>query len=219
MCGRYTLRSSPKAIAEAFGLAALPDLRPRYNIAPTQQVLTILLDHGKRQAQLRRWGLVPSWAKDPSIGYKLINARAGGVADKPSFRSAFKRGRCLVVADGFYEWKKIGKAKQPYFIRLKTEKPFAFAGLCEHWHRDDETIDSCSLITTEPNELMATIHDRMPAILPPEAYDARLDPEFEGKEKLPALLRPFPVDELTAYAVNSVVNNARNETPDCIAPV
>ena len=216
MCGRFTLRTSPQAIAKAFQLADLPAFTPRYNIAPTQQVLAIQLQDERREAKFLHWGLIPSWADDPKIGNRLINARADGVASKPSFRSAFKRSRCLVVADGFYEWQKAGKAKQPYFIRLKTDQPFAFAGLAEHWRRGEQAIDSCTLITTEPNELMADIHDRMPVILSPDDYDLWLDPEFQDKEKLQSLLRPYPADELAAYPVSTVVNNPRNEKPECV---
>ncbi len=218
MCGRYTLRSSPRAIAEAFGLTYLPDLQPRYNVAPTQQVLAIQQRDGKRQGSLLHWGLIPSWADDPAIGNRMINARAESVADKPSFRSAFKKSRCLVAADGFYEWQKTGKAKQPYYIRLKKDQPFAFAGLAEHWHRGEQTIDSCAIITTAANELMAEIHDRMPVILAPDDYDAWLDPEGNEKEKLLALLRPFPAGEMTAFPTSTLVNSPRNERPACIEP-
>jgi putative SOS response-associated peptidase YedK len=218
MCGRFTLRTSAQEVAKTFGLLEVPDLRLRYNVAPTQQVLTITLQDGKRQGRLRRWGLVPSWADDPKIGYRMINARAETVADKPAFRSAFKRSRCLVVADGFYEWKKGAdtKTKQPYYIRLKKDRPFAFAGLAEHWTRNGEAIDSCTLITTDPNELMAEIHDRMPVILPPEDYDLWLDPEFEGKEKLLSLLRPYPADEMKAYPISALVNSPKNDVAACI---
>ena len=218
MCGRFTLRTSTKDIVAAFSLIDAPDLKPRYNIAPTQQIAAIKLDPetGTRQLSMCRWGLIPSWADDPSIGYKMINARAETVAVKPVYRSAFKKGRCLIVADGFYEWKKNGKNKQPFFIRLKDDKPFAFAGLSEHWHRGDQTIDSATIITTEPNELMESIHDRMPVILSPENYDLWLDPEFHGQEKLLEMLRPYPAEDMQAYPVNTVVNNPRNETRGCI---
>jgi putative SOS response-associated peptidase YedK len=219
MCGRFTLRSSPRAVAEAFGLAEFPLFEPRYNIAPTQPVAAIRLQNGRRQLSFLQWGLIPSWADDPSIGNRMINARAEGVADKPSFRSAFKKSRCLIVADGFYEWQKVGKAKQPYYIRLQDERPFAFAGLAEHWRRGDQSIDSCTVITTEANELMADIHDRMPVILSPDDYEFWLDPEFQGKEKLLSLLRPFPADELTAYPVSAIVNSPRNEKAECVVPV
>jgi putative SOS response-associated peptidase YedK len=218
MCGRFTLRVSPQAVAETFDLADVPEFMPRYNVAPTQQVLAIRLKEGKRQTSFHHWGLIPSWADDPKIGNRMINARADGVAVKPSFRSAFKRGRCLIVADGFYEWKKTGAAKQPFYIRLKNDRPFAFAGLAEHWHRDDKAIDSATIITTEPNELTAAVHDRMPVILRPDDYDLWLDPEFEGKEKLQSLLRPYPAGEMTAFPVSTIVNSPRNENSSCIDP-
>lgn len=218
MCGRFTLRTSPQEVAKTFQLADadVPLFSPRYNIAPTQQVLAIRLRDGKRQASFLHWGLIPSWASDPSVGNRMINARGESVADKPSFRSAFNRSRCLVVTDGFYEWQKTGKAKQPFFIRLKKDQPFAFAGLAEHWHRGDQTIDSCTLITTDANDLMADIHDRMPVILSPADYDLWLDPEFQDKAKLQSLLRPYLDGEMTAYPVSTIVNNPRNETAACI---
>jgi putative SOS response-associated peptidase YedK len=219
-CGRFTLKTPAKDIAEAFGLAGeLPLFTPRFNIAPTQQVAAIQLHDGKRELSFLHWGLIPSWADDPSIGNRMINARADGVADKPSFRSAFKKGRCLVVADGFYEWKKSGTKKQPYFIRLKDERPFTFAGLSEHWHRDDQTIDFCTIITTDPNDLMADIHDRMPVILPSEDYDLWLDPEFQDKAKLLSMLKPYPADEMTAYPVSTLVNSPKNEKKECVESV
>jgi len=218
VCGRYTLRSNPKAVAEAFGLDDVPIFELRYNIAPTQNVSAIQLKDGKRHLSFLHWGLIPSWADDPAIGNRMINARADGVADKPSFRSAFKKRRCLIVADGFFEWKKEGKAKQPFLITLKSGKPFAFAGLAEHWHRGDQVIDSCTIITTEPNELMADIHDRMPVILPPADYDLWLDQDFQGKEKLLAMLGSYPADEMKGGPVSTVVNNPRNEKPECVDP-
>lgn len=218
MCGRFTLRTSTKAIVEAFGLAEAPDFKPRFNIAPTQQIAAIKLDTetGTRQLSMFRWGLIPSWVDDPSIGNRMINARAESVAMKPAYRSAFKKGRCLVVADGFYEWKKVGKNKQPFFIRLKDDEPFAFAGLSEHWHRGDQIIDSCAIITTDANELMAGIHDRMPVILSPEDYELWLEPDFHGQGKLLEMLKPYPADWMEAYPVSTVVNNPRNETKECI---
>ena len=217
MCGRFTLRTTPQEVAKAFDLGEAPDFRLRYNVSPTQQVLAIRLDDGNRSARFHRWGLIPSWADDPKIGYRMINARSETVADKPSYRSAFKRGRCLIVADGFYEWKKGGKTKQPFFIKLKSDRPFAFAGLAEKWSRNGgETIESCTIVTTEPNELMAGIHDRMPVILPPDAYDPWLDPEFEGKEKLLSMLRPYPADEMTAFPIGTLVNSPKNDVAACI---
>ena len=203
------------AILDQFALEAAIEWDARYNIAPSQNVMTVSLDHGKRVAVLRRWGLVPSWAADPKIGNSLINARAETVAEKPAFRSAFKRHRCLVIADGFYEWRNDGKTKQPFFIRMKNEMPFAFAGLAEHWAKE-KVIDSATIITTEPNELMASIHDRMPVILPEMAYDLWLDPEFQGKEKLLSLLKPCSAEDLIATPVSTLVNSPRNEDSRCV---
>ena len=220
MCGRFTLRTTAGEVAEVFGLLDAFDLSARYNVAPSQSVLAIRLnaDH-KREPAFLKWGLIPSWAKKPSIGYKMINARSETVAEKPAFRSAFKRSRCLIVADGFYEWKKVGQAKQPFYIRLKHDRPFAFAGLAEHWQHDDKTIDSCTIITTGPNELMAGIHDRMPVILAPHDYNLWLDAEFKGQEKLQSLLRSYPADQMTAYAVSTIVNNPRNDMAECVVEV
>ena len=221
MCGRFTLRTPAKDIVKMFGLIEAPELKPRYNIAPTQQIVAIKLDpeSGTRQLSLLRWGLIPSWADDPSIGNRMINARADTVAVKPAFRSAFKKGRCLIVADGFYEWKKIGSTKQPFFVRLKDDEPFAFAGLSEHWHRGDQVIDSATIITTEGNEVMEGIHDRMPVILSPNDYDLWLEPDFHGQGKLLEMLKPYPAEEMTAYPVSTVVNNPRNEMKECVEVV
>lgn len=217
MCGRFTLRARANQIAEAFGTSDVPEFSSRYNIAPTQQVPTISLKDGKRHFSFRRWGLIPSWAKDEKIGNSLINARAETVAEKPAFRSAFKRSRCLIVTDGFYEWQKTDqKLKQPYFIHMKNDQPFAFAGLAERWKNGDEVLESCTVITTDPNPLMARLHDRMPVILPPEEYDLWLDPEFQGKEKLLSLLRPYSDEEMEAYPVSTTVNSPKNETASCL---
>jgi putative SOS response-associated peptidase YedK len=217
MCGRFTLRANLNRILQEFAVEAEADLRwePRFNVAPTQNVL-IVKDGG---LSLAKWGLVPAWANDAKIGNRLINARADTVADKPSFRSAFKKGRCLVVADGFYEWKKIGDRKQPYFIRLKDDRPFGFAGLAEHWRGDDKVIDSATIITTDANPLMAGIHDRMPVILPRESYGLWLDPEFKSKEELLSLLRPYPAEEMVAIPVSTLVNSPKNEDPCCVNPL
>ncbi len=167
-----------------------------------------------------RWGLIPSWAKDPAIGMKLINARAETVAEKPSFRKAFRQRRCLVLADGFYEWQQDGRMKQPYYIRMKDERPFAFAGLWEHWSSSEEqVIETCVLLTTEPNELMAPIHNRMPVIVNPEAYDPWLDQAVHDVPRLTSLLRPYPAEKMMANPVSRFVNNARVDDPRCIEPL
>lgn len=221
MCGRYTLLSSPKAIQEHFALDKAPDLGPRYNIAPTQQVAAIRRPDptSPRELVRLRWGLVPSWADDLSIGNRLINARAETVAGKPSFRSAFRSRRCLVVADGFYEWQRQGKNKQPFYFCLRDGKPFAFAGLWERWSRDDQVVESCTLITTEANERVQAVHDRMPVILPAIAYDAWLDPSATRPLELTHLLRPYPAGELVAHAVGARVNSPYNDDPTCIERV
>ncbi len=226
MCGRFTIRTAVKDVVAAFDLPeadaaeSLP-LFARYNVAPTQQVAAVRVNPigGARQLVPLRWGLVPSWADDPTIGNRMINARAETVASKPSFRGAFKSRRCLIVADGFYEWQKRGAAKQPYYIRLRDGGPFGFAGLWERWHREGQTIESCTIITTEANELMRPLHDRMPVIVPRSQYAAWLDPKTTGGEAIQKLLQPYPTDEMTAYPVSTVVNNPRNETAQCVAPL
>ena len=213
MCGRYTLRSNLKQLAGLFhvGDVHLPLFGPRYNIAPSQDVLAVRQPDGREFVELK-WGLVPSWAKDSKIGYRMINARCESIAEKPSFRSALKKRRCPIPADGFYEWKKIGaKTKQPYYVHLKEDQPFAFAGLWEHWKRDGEIIESCTIITTEANELMKPLHDRMPVILPAESYDEWLDPDNQEMEDLPKLLKPYPPEEMDAYPISTYVNSPKNQ--------
>src|SRR5262249_23720667 len=166
MCGRFTLRSSAHALKEVFPLFDGPDPEPRYNIAPTQEVLAVRqLPQAARPEFVRlRWGLIPHWADDPKVGYRMINARVETAASNPAFRTPFPQSRCLILADGFYEWKKTDGSKQPFYIRLKDDKPFAFAGLYDHWHKG-EPIDSCTILTTDANDLMQSLHDRMPVIL------------------------------------------------------
>lgn len=220
MCGRYTLTTKPNDLAKAFGLDATPeDLAPRYNIAPSQWV-PVITDTRPRRLEAFRWGLVPSWAKDPSIGHRMINARAETVAEKPSFRSAFRRRRCLIPADGFYEWRRDGKRKTPICIRRSDGAPFAFAGLWETWKpTSGEALHSCTIITTEPNALMATIHDRMPVILAPETYDLWLDSTIDDRDLLRGLLSPCPDSWLKYYVVSMLVNSPANDTPQCMEPI
>ncbi len=222
MCGRFTQTATPEVIAEQFHLDEPPLFKPRYNIAPSQQVVAIRLnaETAKRECVMLRWGLIPSWAKDPKIGNQCINAKAETVGVKPSFRSAFKKRRCLVIADGFYEWQVQGPRKQPVWIGLKNKHPFAFAGLWEHWSpKDGEPIESCTIITTQPNALMQSIHNRMPVILDAIDYAAWLDPAFQHVDILNALLRPFPAEHMTAFPVSTVVNNPRQDAPQCLEPV
>lgn len=220
MCGRFTLTRAADVVAELFELEDVPVLAPRYNIAPTQSVAAVRVpkDQPRRELSMLHWGLIPSWAKDREIGSRMINARAETVMEKPSFRNAFKSRRCLIVADGFYEWKKLADGKQPHLIRFRDGRPFAFAGLWEHWE-DPESgpVDSCTIITTEPNRLMSTLHNRMPVILPTSAYERWLDPGIKGDDKLAALLVPCGDQDLEAYPVGRQVNNPKNDVPACVA--
>jgi putative SOS response-associated peptidase YedK len=221
MCGRYVLRSRAEAIAEEFDLPDVPLLEPRYNIAPTQPVAAVRIDPQghEREFTALRWGLIPSWADDPALGNRMINARSDTVADKPAFRHAFKAKRCLIVADGFYEWMKLDGRKQPHFIHLKDDRPFAFAGLWDRWDKGGEPIESCTIITTDANELMAPIHDRMPVIIPKADYDLWLDPAIKDSRKLQPLLSPFDPDEMDAYPVSTLVNRPSNDVERCIERV
>ena len=219
MCGRYTLKTPINVLVEHFGIEEYPSsLVPSYNIAPTQEVAAVVEEDEKRKLEAFRWGLIPSWAKDPAIGNKMINSRAETVSEKPSFRSAFKKRRCLIVADGFYEWQKTDDGKQPYHFKMKDSSPFAFAGLWETWDKEGEEIRSCSIITTDANDLMSEIHHRMPVILPPENYEAWLDPGLEEKETLMDLLRPYPSDRMDAYPVSRRVNRPSNNEPGVVEP-
>ena len=218
MCGRFTLVSPFVAVTERFHAAAPQDFRPRYNIAPGQDVLCVIRD-GENRIEHLRWGLIPFWAKDPAIGNRLINVRAETVAEKPSFRSAFAKRRCLVVADGFYEWRPEGKRKVPVYVFLKSKKPFGFAGLYENWKDPGgREIRTCTIITTEANDLVRPIHDRMPVILPEGVEDRWLDPSEGSRERLQAILTPYPAGEMAAFDVTSIVNSAAHDAPDCITP-
>ncbi|MBD3882971.1 SOS response-associated peptidase [Phormidium tenue FACHB-886] len=219
MCGRFTLTQSAEAIAEHFELEESPFLAPRYNIAPTQPVAVVRAAQNDRQFTHLHWGLIPSWSKDPTMGARLINARAETVAEKPSFRSALKYRRCLIPADGFYEWQRIKDKKQPYWFGLDDRQPFAFAGLWEHWQSPDGSeIESCTIITTAANALMQSIHDRMPVILEPQDYEQWLDPAVQKGDRLQSLLRPYSDEAMLTYPVSTTVNNPRNDSPDCIEP-
>lgn len=219
MCGRFTLTATKQKLAEAFAGYEVPgELPPRYNIAPSQPI-AVVANNGQHRVELFRWGLIPAWAKDLSIGNQMINARAETLAEKASFKNAYKRRRCLILADGFYEWRKDGdRTKTPLYIRLASGQPFALAGLWELWHPGDEHILSCTIITTAPNELMAQIHNRMPVILPPQAYEQWLDPAERRPEELNHLLQPFPADLMTAYPVSKLVNSPKNDAPELVTP-
>ncbi len=217
MCGRYTLKTPVEALAERFGIEPA-HAASSYNIAPTQEVAAVLSENGVRALEMLRWGLIPSWADDPQIGSRMINARAETVPEKPSFRRAFRSRRCLILADGFYEWRKTGGGKQPHYIRMEDGSPFAFAGLWESWKNGRE-IRSCAIITTGANELVGEIHDRMPVILHPEDYDLWLNPDFDEKDPLATLLKPYPANEMEAYPVSRYVNSPSNDDPGCVQPV
>jgi putative SOS response-associated peptidase YedK len=220
MCGRYTLRQTREFLAEWFRLQILLHPHPRYNIAPTQKVPCIRINpHQKeREFTMLKWGLIPSWAKDPRIGNSLINARGETVTEKPAFRGPFRHRRCLVLADGFYEWKPEGQRKQPYFIRFRDDRPFAFAGLWEQWtNAKNATTESCTIITTEPNTILKPIHHRMPVILDPKDFDLWLDPSVQTLEKLRPLFQPPPAEDMEAVPVSLYVNDPGHDGPQCIA--
>ncbi len=220
MCGRFTLTVNIDTIAKAFGVAPTLDSSARYNVAPMQDVVTILRESEESVPHMEwlQWGLVPTWAKDETIGSKMINARAETLAEKPSFKRLLRNRRCLVVADGFYEWKKEGTAKTPMFITLQDGAPFAFAGLWDIWHGPDgRDIHSCTIITTQPNDLVATIHDRMPAILPAKAREMWLDTALHEEQALLPLLASYPADKMIARPVSRLVNNPKNEGAALIA--
>jgi putative SOS response-associated peptidase YedK len=220
MCGRFTLTVSADTIADFFGLAEVPVLSPRYNVAPTQSVLAVrhISAEAEREAVLLRWGLVPSWAKDARIGNQLLNARCETAAEKPAFRTALRRRRCLIPADGFYEWQRQDGGKQPFCFRMKDDRLFAFAGLWEHWQDPNgDVLETCTILTTEPNDLARPIHDRMPVILPTVSFAEWLDPRIQDSARVSPLLRPFPAEQMRVYPVSSWVNNPRHEDSRCMA--
>ena len=217
MCGRYTLSTPAGRLAEEFQLNdGAIDLTPSYNVAPTQEVAAILEEGGQRRLEMLRWGLVPSWADDPEIGVRMINARSETAPEKPSFRRAFRSKRCLIPADGFYEWKRENGGKQPYYFHMHDGRPFAFAGLWERWEKGGSLL-SCAILTTRANSVLEEIHDRMPVILPSGSYDAWLDPDAD-REQLIDLMIPYPGDDLETYPVSRFVNSPRNNDERCIEP-
>ena len=224
MCGRFALTAPASDIAEIFQIDVLPEVLPRYNVAPTTQVACIVEEDGHRKLEMFRWGLIPSWAKDKKVGYRMINARADTVASKPAYRSAFKRRRLLVLADGFYEWQKVGTGKAatkiPHLIQLKGGRPFAMAGLWERWTdpETDEEVRTCTIVTTSGNEMMKPIHDRMPVILPEERWDLWLDRSVEDKEVLQELLLSYPASEMQERPVSQSVGNVKNKGPEVQGP-
>jgi putative SOS response-associated peptidase YedK len=217
MCGRYTLSTPGGRLAEEFQLDSTVEVPPSYNVAPTQQVAAVIEDEEGRRLEMLRWGLVPSWADDPDIGARMINARSETAPEKPSFRRAFRGRRCLIAADGFYEWKREDGGKQPYYFRMQDGRPFAFAGLWESWDKGGGELLTCAILTTRPNSVAEEIHDRMPVILPHDAYNAWLDPDAD-KEELGELMIPYPGDDLETYPVSRFVNSPRNNDERCIEP-
>lgn len=230
MCGRFTLASDTEALSQTFFDFDVPvNLPPRYNISPTQDIAVIantstdtVESVDAKQVEFFHWGLIPSWAKDPKIGNRMINARSETLSEKPSFRNAYKHRRCLILADGYYEWQKIpgDRLKQPVYIRLKSQKPFALAGLWETWQSKemDEPLRSCTIITCPPNALLEKIHHRMPVILPQDAYAEWLASDEQLADSLQRLLIPYSDEEMEAYPVSRFVNRPTNDSPECIAP-
>jgi len=221
MCGRFTLTINPADLQDAFSNYNFPvRFAPRFNIAPSQPILAIPNDN-KLAADFFVWGLIPMWAKDPTIGSRLINARGETLAEKPSFRGSYRHKRCLILADGFYEWKSVGdkKTKTPYYIHMRDRQPFAMAGLWDSWESPDgSSLKTCTIITTTPNELMETIHDRMPVILHPRDYAKWLDVTPQTPENLQPLIKPFNADAMSAYPVSTLVNKPANDMPELVVP-
>lgn len=227
MCGRYTLVTHQEQLAEEFEILDVEAMLQRFNIAPTQMVpvVRVAADTHARRLDMLRWGLIPHWAKDPSIGSRMINARSEGAAEKPAFRVPLRRRRCLLPSTGFYEWKPPppgsarGSKKQPYYIRRADERVFAFAGLWDQWRdADGSAVESCTILTTAPNDLIRSLHDRMPLIVPREHYSLWLDPEVQEVEALTPVMRPFESAELVLYAVGTRVNKPTVDDPACIQP-
>jgi putative SOS response-associated peptidase YedK len=219
MCGRYSITSAPEAIRALFRFEETPDFPPRYNVAPTQPIPVVRLMDGKRRFALMRWGLVPSWVKDPGAFSLLINARGETVCDKPAFRNAMKYRRCLIPADGFYEWQAGARGKQPFYIRPKSGAPMAFAGLWETWiGPNGEELDTAAVVTTRANATLSPLHDRMPVIVPPDAFELWLDCTHVDARTAEALIAPAPDDQLEFWPVSTLVNRTANDHPGLMQP-
>lgn len=226
MCGRFNQTASAQKLKTSFAIKAFncdeAAITPRYNIAPSQDILVVRADlpRHERSASLMHWGLIPHWASDRHIAFRTINARAETIADKPSYRDAFKNRRCLIPATGFYEWQQLGRGKQPYHVRMRDAEPFAMAGVWEHWQDEQggDEIESCSIVVTTANSLMATIHERMPVILPRGAWNTWLNPDFFERKTLLSLLKPYPGDEMDLYPIDKAVNNPENDYSTLLTP-
>ena len=217
MCGRYAQRTDPKRLAREFKVAEVPEVEPRYNIAPTQAILGVVESADGREMKFYKWGLVPSWAKDKSIGARLINARSETIQEKPSFREAFKKRRCIIPADGFYEWQRTDGKKQPFFFRMQDERPFGFAGLWDRWEgTGGEVIHSCTILTTEANEVLRPVHDRMPVILHASDYELWLDGDVRKHNLVKELLQPYPAGEMIRYPVSMAINSVSRQGAELI---
>ncbi len=218
MCGRYAFYSPAEAVKRTFALDLLPELKPRYNIAPTQSVPALrVVEEGRRSLAMLHWGLVPHWAKERAIGNRMINARSETLTEKPSYREAFRRRRCLVLADGWYEWQPAAGGKQPWFVRLCDPRPIAFAGLWEKWKDPaGELLESCTIVTCDASESIRKIHDRMPVVLPEDSWDRWMDPACSDTESLSRILGPYEAKALRAWQVGRLVNAPKNEGPKLI---
>ncbi len=220
MCGRFYLDTPRKRLLEQFALKQMPLLTARFNIAPSQDIAAIREGEAGRELVMLHWGLIPHWAKEEKTKFSMINARAETVATKPAYRTAFRQRRCLVPASGFFEWERTARGRQPYAVRLKDTDLFAFAGLWEYWEGEQgKTIESCTIVVTDANELLRPIHDRMPVILDPDNYDAWLGHETADTEHLLSLLRPYPAKQMTLYPVSKRVNSPKDDESKCIEPV
>lgn len=221
MCGRFVLKDNIKTLSKNFDFDQDDDVlfEPKYNITPGQNA-PIIIKEETRKCAIMRWGLVPSWSNDPLIGFQMINARSETVAQKPSFKNSLRKRRCIVPSNGFYEWKKLdNKTKTPYYIKMKNNKPFGFAGLWDTWNKDGANLTTFTIITTSPNELIKPIHDRMPVILKKEDEDLWLNPDIQNSDVVLHLLKPFSSDDMETYEISTYVNNPRNEGEKCIVPV
>lgn len=221
MCGRYVVNTNKEILKKKFKVKDVPDVKlDRYNIAPTQDILAVRSIEGEREIALMHWGLIPSWAKEESIGNKMINARSETVTEKPSYKQAFQKRRCLIPANGFYEWQKTKEGKQPFYFYMKDEDLFAFAGLWEQWRNaEGKAIESCTILTTAANKILKPVHDRMPVILHESDYELWLDDDARKQDLRLELLNPFTAKEMKSHAVSSLVNSPRNDDASCVEPL